>query len=243
MLESLTYSEKSELTTLLMERERRRARRRIDALYPDAGPLRRALYPKHLDFFAAGATHRERLFMAGNRCGKTTAGAYETALHLTGEYPSWWEGRRFSRPVAWWCAGKTNETTRDIVQDALFGRVEMRDGRKAFSGTGTIPGDAILSASWRIGVNDLADTVQVRHISGGISRLGLKSYAQGRGSFEGTAQHGIWIDEEPSLDVYAEVLVRTMTTDGIVMITFTPLDGLSEVVLAFLEDGKIPGVP
>jgi phage terminase large subunit-like protein len=31
-----------------------------------------------------------------------------------------------------------------------------------------------------------------------------------------------------------------MTTDGMVMITFTPLQGLSEVVLSFLPGG-VPG--
>ena len=58
--------------------ERWRARNRIHRFYPDQGPLRRELYPKHLAFFAAGAEHRERLMMAANRVGKTEGvGAYE----------------------------------------------------------------------------------------------------------------------------------------------------------------------
>jgi hypothetical protein len=35
--------------------------------------------------------------MAANRVGKTVVGAYETTVHMTGEYPAWWEGRRFDR--------------------------------------------------------------------------------------------------------------------------------------------------
>ena len=71
------------------------SRRKLWTYYPDSGPLRRELYPKHLQFFAAGAAHRERLFMAANRVGKTEGvGGYETTLHLTGEYPPWWEGWR-----------------------------------------------------------------------------------------------------------------------------------------------------
>jgi len=69
-------------------------RDRLAGLYPDDGPLARALYPKHLAFFAAGRAHQERCMMAANRVGKTFAGGYETALHLTGRYPHWWEGRR-----------------------------------------------------------------------------------------------------------------------------------------------------
>ena len=56
----------------------------LESMYPDEGPLRRELYPKHMEFFAAGKKYNERLFMAGNRVGKTEgAGGYEAALHLT----------------------------------------------------------------------------------------------------------------------------------------------------------------
>jgi hypothetical protein len=182
-----------ELALIWREADRRVARdesrRRLWRYYPDSGPLRRELYPRHLAFFAAGAVHRERLFMAANRVGKTEGvGGYETTLHLTGEYPPWWIGRRFDRPISAWAAGKTGETTRDIVQAKLFGRVEGSGGRKRFSGTGLVPGDLIGDCSWRGALPDLADTVAVRHASGGLSTLGLKSYQQGRGAFEGTEQ-------------------------------------------------------
>ena len=36
------------------------------------------------------------------------------------------------------------------------------------------------------------------------------------------------------MDVYGECLIRTATTNGIVMLTFTPLDGVSDVVRQFL---------
>ncbi len=47
-------------------------------------------------------------------------------------------------------------------------------------------------------------------------------------------QHVIWLDEEPPADVYGECLIRTMTTNGIIMLTFTPLSGMSAVVLQFM---------
>lgn len=226
---------------LLREKERRASRRRLFNFYPDTGDLRRELYPRHLEFFEAGAMYRERCFMAGNRIGKTEgAGGYETTLHLTGRYPHWWKGRRFDRPVKWWAAGKTNETTRDIVQAKLFGPIAYCDGKKGVSGTGLVPGDDIGAITWKQGVSDLIDTIRVRHVSGGWSMLGLKSYQQGRGSFEGTEQDGIWLDEEPPVDIYGECLIRTASTtsraedDGLVMLTFTPLEGMSETVMSFL---------
>lgn len=179
--------------------------------------------------------------MAANRVGKTEGvGGYESTLHLTGEYPAWWEGRRFDRPVQAWAAGKTNETTRDIVQTKLFGKVEGSGPSKRFAGTGLVPGDCIGEISWRAGFPDLADTVEIRHVLGGWSTLGIKSYQQGRGSFEGTEKDVIWLDEEPPLAIYTECLIRTMTTDGIVILTFTPLEGMSETVMTFLQDGRLP---
>lgn len=237
----LSAEEQRELVRLLEEQERREKRRLLYTLYPDEGPLRRELYAKHLEFFRAGKRYRERCAMAANRIGKSFGmGGYETALHLTGLYPDWWEGRRFHRPTEFWAAGKTNETTRDIVQAILLGDIERAGPVRVMSGTGLIPGDTLGPVTWKQGVPDLVDTIKVKHTSGDWSVLGLKSYQQGRGSFEGTAKDGIWLDEEPPADIYGECLIRTATTDGLVYLTFTPLEGMSETVLSFLPGGKIP---
>ena len=45
----------------------------------------------------------------------------------------------------------------------------------------------------------------------------------------------VWFDEELPLAIYSEGLMRTMTTNGIVMCTFTPLLGMSDVVCYFLD--------
>lgn len=199
----------------------------------------RDLYQKHLEFFRAGAKYRSRCFLAANRVGKTlSGGGYETTCHLTGQYPPWWEGKRFRAPIRAWACGKTNETTRDIVQTTLLGDVEYRGSRKLVDGSGVIPRECIGTGAgqmtWKQGVADLVDTIRIKHVSGGWSKLGLKSYQQGRGSFEGTAQHVIWDDEEPPMDVYGEQIIRTATTKGILMLTFTPLAGMSDVVQQFL---------
>lgn len=197
--------------------------------FPDTGPFRRALYPKHMEFFAAGAEFNERLFMAANRVGKTDGGSFEVTCHLTGRYPSWWEGRKFTEPIEVWACGTTSETTRDIIQAKLLGPYDR-------PGTGMIPSHLILETTRRPhGLTGSIESAYVRHASGGKSLLGLKTYEQGRKSFEGTGKHVIWDDEEPPSDVYAEQLYRTLTTHGIVLVTFTPLQGLSEVVTGFLE--------
>ena len=157
-----------------------RATHRIESFYPETGPLRRENYPKHMGFFEAGARHNERLFLGGNRVGKSEGvGAYECVLHLTGKYPAWWRGRRFGHPVAVWAAGKDAKTTRDILQLALLGSGPQ-------FGTGMIPADLILGTTPKPGVPEGVETIYVRHISGGPSELQLKIFDSGVDSFYGT---------------------------------------------------------
>lgn len=211
----------------------RRERNRITRFYPDMGPLRRELYRKHLTFFRAGKEHRERLMLAGNRTGKSTVGAYEVTCHLTGQYPHWWEGRRFDHPVRVWAAGDTSKTVREIIQEKMLGPVGK-------FGTGMIPGDALAYTVPKHGVPEAVEIVYVRHVGGDNSPLLFKSYDQRREAFQGTEQDVIWLDEEPPMDIYTECLLRTMTSNGLVLLTFTPLQGLTELVLAFLPGGKLP---
>lgn len=204
---------------------------KFDRMFPDEGPLRRELYKKHMQFFEAGIEHQERGFMAANRIGKTWgAGAYETTCHLTGRYPAWWAGFRFQDPIDMWAAGDTGETTRDVVQHALL-------GPPGYHGTGMMPKKYIVGdPTPRRGVADAIDYFRVKHVSGGESYCAFKSYDQGRRKFQGTAKSLIWLDEEPPEDVYDECLVRLMTTGGRMMLTFTPLLGLSKIALRYRPD-------
>ena len=228
---------------------RRKSQRQFFDLFPDNDNVAangeilyaRARYPKHMEFFDVGARYRERCFLAANRVGKTVAGAFEATAHLTGLYPHWWKGRRFDTPVSVWACGKVSQTTKDVNQAALLGLVtfDTPDGRKGFPGKAMIPAHLMGRATWKRGVDDLVDTILIKHVSGGWSRLTFKSYADGRGAFEGTARHVIWLDEECPLDIYGECLIRTSivtgnSTGGIIMLTFTPLDGLTDTVRQFM---------
>jgi len=203
--------------------ERRKRRNRLANYSP---------YTKQREFHDAGATHRERLFMAGNQLGKTLAGSFELAAHLSGRYPEWWCGRRFEGPGRYWAAGETRLSTRDTVQKLLVGPPE----RPAAWGTGAIPGDAIVAISRAAGVANAIDAVTVAHVAGGASTLLFKAYEQGRAKWQGDTLHGVWFDEEPPPEIYVEGLTRTNATGGFVMLTFTPLKGMSEVVRMFLGD-------
>lgn len=230
---------KEELYRALQEQRRRQLTRKLFSYYPDEGRLARALYKKHTAFFEAGQKYLERLILAANRVGKTEGiGGYEVTLHLTGLYPPWWVGRRFEHPVSVWAVGDTTVTVRDIIQQKLWGKFLE-------PGTGLIPADCIVDRTMKRGVADAIDTIFVRHVSGGISEVTFKASSEGRESFQGTKKDIIWLDEEPPLDVYTECLLRITSTtgrfedNGMTILTFTPLTGMSETVMHFLPSGLI----
>jgi phage terminase large subunit-like protein len=200
-------------------------------------PLGRAHYPKQMKFFAAESVDDEIALFGGNRTGKTHCGCFADALHLTGLYPGWWPGRRYDRPIDMWVATDTAKNTRDILQEKLCGK----PGVETAYGTGMIPGDLLVRRTVKHGLADAFESVFVRHVTGGISTLQFKSYDQGREAFQGTAQHRIHLDEEPKLEIYAECLLRLMSTvpgevNGTLVLTETPMLGVSDLMITFMPD-------
>ena len=194
-----------------------------------------APYPKQRDFHEAGRDHRERLLMAANQVGKTLCVGAEVAMHLTGRYPDWWHGYVFERATAWWVGGVTSESTRDNPQRILL-------GRGTAWGTGMIPRDAIRGEpAMRRGVVGAVDSVQCRFGGGGDIQAGessaaFKSYDQGREKWQGETLGGVWFDEEPPEDIYTEGLTRTNVGLMPVMLSFTPLMGITGTVKRFIID-------
>jgi phage terminase large subunit-like protein len=215
-LANLSKEQRIELLALLEENAKRKL-------------LNYKPYPKQIEFHKAGLLKRERLFRAGNQLGKTLAGAAEAAIHATGRYPAWWPGRVVKKPNDGWCSGVTGEVTRDTIQRLLIGSI----GRE---GSGFIPERDIVEKIMSRGVADLIDTLLVKNQFGGVSRIKLKYYEQGREKFQADTIDWAWCDEEPPQDIYSEVLTRTNATGGFVWTTFTPLLGMSEVVMRFLNE-------
>ena len=226
-----------DLSDLLAEERRRDAvRGGIHKLFPSEGPLRRELYPKHMHAFSLGRNRTARLVMAGNGVGKTySIGGFEVACHLTGQYPDWWPGHRYDKPTKWWIAGKSRQTTRDNQQSVLLGSVNAES-----EGGGLIPTDCIDFDSLRRwpGAGGLVENVRIKHASGGWSHLGVRSYDQGLDAFFGANLDGAWMDEPvDEVLIYSEIMARFRGSDHpLMLVTFTPKHGASQLVLMFTEE-------
>lgn len=178
--------------------------------------------PKHRSFFEAGAKYKVRAAISANRVGKSTLLAYEAVAHATGIYPSWWKGKRFNRPVKIWLVGLKWNQVREVLQTKVY-------GQQGQPGTGMIPADLIVEKTSAAGLPGTIDTVTVRHVSGRNSIIAFKACEQKIKAFQGAEVDFIGMDEEPSdIAIYNECFMRLMTTKGIMVLTFTPQNGLTE---------------
>ena len=244
-LKSLSLPETTKLIQILSQRAQIQDQTQIVTWFQDPSdhpalkncPLGRKHYPKQMRFFALEQTDDEIALFGGNRTGKTHCGCFADVLHLTGLYPDWWPGRRYTHPIDMWVATDTAKNTRDILQEKFCGK----PGQEQAYGTGMIPGDLLVRRTVKHGLADAFESVFVRHVSGGISTLQFKSYDQGREAFQGTRQHRIHLDEEPKLEIYTECLLRLLSTvpgepNGTLALTETPMLGVSDLMITFLPD-------
>jgi phage terminase large subunit-like protein len=191
-------------------------------------------YPPQLKFFADGARYHQRLVRGGNQVGKSFACAFEVALHLTGQYPTWWNGRRFDKPTRGWIIGPTAQLARDGPQR----QVCTRQGE---FGSGTIPLAAFASRPVMIpGGTGGIDTLKTHHATNGArdgqSSATFKSFEMRAEKLQAESVDWIWIDERCSEEIYSELLARTTATDGIVFMSYTPLKGGGELTYRFLNE-------
>jgi phage terminase large subunit-like protein len=187
------------------------------------------LYQSQLAFIAASNDFPEIGFHAGNQRGKTITASSMAAAFATGRYPSWWPGRRWDRPTSGWVCGESREALRDAAQLKLIGLPGDPNN------VGFIPEELIVERALSHGATGSLDFITVRHVSGGLSRIGFKSYDQLVTKWQGPTLDYAWCDEEPPLAHYNEASARLIATNGLLFSTFTPLHGRRLILGRFLE--------
>ena len=186
-------------------------------------------FDHQMRFFATGAAER-RGILAANRIGKTVSTCYETAMHLTGRYPSWWQGRRWDKNITAMVAGEGWQQVAMVLQQELLGTQDIKISDAL--GTGAIPRECIVTETMR---NDGANClgVEIRHRSGQNSYLVFANYTQEVRQMQGFKLNLAVFDEQPPDDFFSEIVTRTATTQGQVLCSFTPLKGLNGLVSKF----------
>jgi hypothetical protein len=170
-------------------------------------------YGPQLRFFEAGAKYHQRLIRGGNQTGKSICAAFEASFHMTGNYPRFWKGRKFTKPTRGWVIGPTAQLVRDGPQRQLC-------SRQGEFGTGTIPLASFAGKPVMVpGGTGSIDTLSVAHhtngVRDGVSTCTFKSFEMRSEKMQSESVDWIWIDERCSEEIYSELLARTTATDGI----------------------------
>ena len=169
--------------------------------------------------------------VASNQTGKTESVSAITCVHLLGDYPDWWEGKKFKHAPTVVMSGVNSNHNRIVLQEKMFGTANRNI--ESDVGTGMLPLDRIVPNSIIKARDGGITGCQIIHSSGKSSVLEFRAYEQGREAIQGFPADMIVIDEQPKDDFWSEALVRTAARDGLVMCAFTPLKGRTGLVDKF----------
>lgn len=163
-------------------------------------------HPKQIEFHTSEA--RGKLFLGGNRSGKTVGGAVEAVWWLTGKHPYI---RTPDAPVR----------GRVVSVDFLNGVERIVKPEIAR----WLPPSELKNGSW---VDSYDKELRTLTLENGSS-LEFMSYEQALEKFAGTSRNFIWFDEEPPHDIFVECKMRLIDTGGRWWITMTPVEGMTWV--------------
>jgi phage terminase large subunit-like protein len=171
-------------------------------------------HEKQLQFHQSEA--RKRLYIGGNRSGKTTGGIVEDLWWLTGTHPYI----------------KTPEPPirgRICAVDFTYGIAQIILPELAR----WLPPSQLKGGSW---FTAYSKQLQELTLENG-STVEFKSYDQDLDKFAGTSRHFIHCDEESPEAIYVENQARLIDTGGSTWFTMTPVEGMTWIYDELYEPG------
>jgi phage terminase large subunit-like protein len=164
-------------------------------------------HPKQRDFHSS--TARKKLFIGGNRSGKTVGGAVEMVDALLGRDP--FKPVKHPPPIQARAVGVDFDHGIEKIVKPEIAR--------------WLPPSALQNGSWEDSYSKELRTLTLEN----GSTLEFMSYDQALNKFAGTSRHKIWFDEEPPQEIYQECLMRLIDVAGDFWITMTPVEGMTWV--------------
>lgn len=161
-----------------------------------------------------------KLYLGGNRSGKTVGGIVEDIFWLRGEHPY--------RPVPAAPIRGRIVTVSFIegIQKIIIPEISK-----------WLPPSDLINGSWEDSYSKAERTLTLAN----GSTVELMSHDQKLEKFAGTSRHFVHFDEEPPKDIFGECKMRLLDTAGSWWITMTPVEGMTWVYDDLYEPGLIPG--
>lgn len=152
--------------------------------------------------------HKHRLYVGGNRGGKTVAGAIEAIRYATGQHPH-----------------------RQVPAAPNYGRIVGTDFPSGIDKViiptmkQWIPKSYLKNGNWD---DSYSKQDHVLTLANG-SIIEFMSSDQDLQKFAGASRHWIWFDEEPPELIYDECRARLVDTNGVFWMTLTPVMGMEYI--------------
>lgn len=159
---------------------------------------------------------RRKLYIGGNRSGKTTGGVVEDLYWARGQHPY----RKVPEPPI---RGR-------FVTTSLIDGVE-KVALPEFSRW--CPPSLLINGSWMDSYDKTLRTLNFAN----ESFIEFMSYDQDLEKFAGTSRHFVHYDEEPPKAIYTECNMRLLDTAGSFWLTMTPVEGMTWVYDDLYEPG------
>lgn len=156
-----------------------------------------------MQFLKAQGTNKISGFFAGNRTGKSTTGAVSVVAAMIDKHPFWTIETPPSRRLIWCVSLDFTTARRTTIQKVIE----------------YAPTDMV--ARWY----EQDKILKFKH--GG--EIQFRSAEVGREHFQGAEIDCCWMDEEPPEDVFQECMARTVDRRGKILLTMTPLKGMTWV--------------
>jgi len=172
-------------------------------------------HEKQKQFHSSGA--KIRLYVGGNRSGKTTAAVAESIYYLKGEHPF-----------------------KPVYEPPVYGRtigVDFVRGVKSIlipQFERWIPPSLLKGGSWTRSYDTESRTLSLTN----GSTLEFMSYEQDTDKFAGVPRHFTHFDEEPPKHIYNECKARLIDYNGDHWFSMTPVEGMTWVYEELFERGS-----
>jgi len=159
-------------------------------------------------------THRELLVLGGNRSGKTEWAAREVISRMM-----------VKKNATVWCFASTAANSVEMLQPRIFTYLppEWKAARKSVLTN--------ITYSVKGGFTESKFTIEGRQCI-------FRHYSQDTSTVEGGEVDVIWADELIPLDLLRTLRYRLVDRNGVLLVTFTPVEGWSPTVRDYLSGAK-----